>query len=109
MKITFNSVDDFIGEIQEAVDCELTPVVRYFVNASSSNDGDGYEVYLYVTFISDDGLVCELELFCGRDMNLPNNPKFDLGTIASEEHVSRIKRYCKEAGVPFKSGRYEQD
>jgi hypothetical protein len=104
MRIVFNDIDDFVSEI-EAVSDEDKPVVRYLVDVSAENN-DGHEVYLFCTFITDDGLICELALFCGRDMQLPNK-SYDMGTIAAKSEVEKLKEKCTEFGISVRPGRYE--
>jgi len=106
MKIVLNELEDFLDEIRVAVEEDETPVVRYLVDVSTENEG-GYAVYLFMSFIVEDMIICELERDCGRDLKLPAMPHRDRGSIQAKEDIERLKGFCKELGVSVRPGRYE--
>jgi hypothetical protein len=106
MKIVLNELDDFLDEVREVTDEGDAPVVRYLVDHSTDNE-DGYAVHLFASFVCEEIAICELELFCGKDLRMPSLPHRDVGSLKAKESIEIIKGFCKDIGVKVRPGRYE--
>lgn len=106
MKIVLNQLEDFLDEVKEAADAGDTPVVRYLIDVSTENEG-GYAVYLFVSFVCEEMAICELELFCGKDLKMPSLPHRDVGSNEANKCIQQVKDFCGEIGIKVRPGRYE--
>jgi hypothetical protein len=104
MKVVLNEIDDFIEEVKLVAGEGETPVVRFLIDVSENND-NGYTVYFYASFITEDNLICELEINCGKDIMTG----YTAGSDQGGEYADQLKASCKEVGVSVRPGRYCED
>tara|TARA_R110002096_G_scaffold66682_6_gene162280 strand:+ start:634 stop:948 length:315 start_codon:yes stop_codon:yes gene_type:complete len=104
MKVILSSINEFVDELKFLYEDEEKPLVRCTTFVSDDSD-DGFAVFLYASFIIDDGTVCELELFCGKNLN----QRYQIGSDKAVELTSELKNKCSEIGVTVRPGRFEVD
>jgi hypothetical protein len=103
MKVAVNSLEDFFEEVKFVSEDGDKPLVRCMIHVDQENDGDGFPVYLFASYVSDDGLVCEMQLRCGWDIN----DRYADGTEKAKLLRSELKEACKGIGVVVRPGRYD--
>jgi len=103
MRIAFNTIDDFIEEVQDSVDEGATPVVRCLTDVDDAND-DGYRVTFLASYVAEDQLICDLELPCGKNLNA----QYQMGSEQAEKSRDELRERLYKMGLKLKKGRYEE-
>lgn len=99
-----NNLDDFIDEVKFVSDDEFKPLVRYSTEVGTESD-NGFDVYFFAGFCTEDDAICETEVYCGKNLNA----KYIEGSRKADELVGQIKEACNAIGVSVRPGRYEAD
>jgi hypothetical protein len=104
MKVIINDLEDFIDELKFVSEEGDRPLVRCMIYVSPEPDGNSeFPVSLLASFLSDDGLICEMDVLCGKDIN----DRYMGGTDAAKELRETLNAACADIGVNVRPGRID--
>lgn len=109
MRVEYNTVDEFLSDLESEKDSIWDSTVRLRINKTSMNDeGTSYQISMWLTAVvrKETGeFVMELGAVAGEDIE-DSNPDRS-GSERADEWKEKVYNVTEDLGLRIKPGKYE--